>query len=274
MQKTDYPFELLIHDDASTDGTEEIIREYEKKYPAIVKPIYETENQWIKGRKGSAIFNYPRAKGKYIAICEGDDYWTDPYKLQKQVDILEAHPEYSICVHDVDTVFEGVPKSNPFSIRWINDTFTFEDVVVDHFVPTLSIVYRKSSFSSIPNWFADCIVGDKPLVLILLSHGDGYYIHDVMGVKRKNLGGITSNKDRKFIRSEGLLSMYRNIDRYTQRRYKLLGRKIASLEWSIGVDSFAKAHFVKGGTYILQSIRFDVRLVMKKILKKLFQTSV
>jgi len=74
MQKTNFPIEILIHDDASTDGTEEIIREYEGKYPEIIKPLYEKENQWGKGRRGSAIFNFPRTKGKYIAMCEGDDY--------------------------------------------------------------------------------------------------------------------------------------------------------------------------------------------------------
>ena len=89
MQKTDFAFEVLIHDDASTDGTEEIIREYEARYPEIIKPLYEVENQWIKGRRGSKVFNFPRAQGKYIALCEGDDYWTDPFKLQKQVDFGE-----------------------------------------------------------------------------------------------------------------------------------------------------------------------------------------
>lgn len=74
MQKTNFLFEILIHDDASIDGTTEIIREYELKYPDIIKPLYETENQWIKGRKGSKIFNYPRAKGRYIVLSEGDDY--------------------------------------------------------------------------------------------------------------------------------------------------------------------------------------------------------
>ena len=90
MQQTNFAFEVLIHDDASTDGTTEIIKEYEAKYPEIIKPIYEEENQWVKGRRGSAVFNFPRAKGKYIAMCEGDDYWTDPLKLQKQVDFLES----------------------------------------------------------------------------------------------------------------------------------------------------------------------------------------
>lgn len=89
MQKTDFAFEVLIHDDASTDKTADIIREYEAKFPNLIKPIYQTENQFSK-KVGSinAKFNYPRAKGKYIALCEGDDYWTDPLKLQKQVDFF------------------------------------------------------------------------------------------------------------------------------------------------------------------------------------------
>ena len=98
MQKTNFAYEILIHDDASTDSTSDIIREYENKYPDIIKPIYETENQYQKGVPiGSAVWNVPRAQGKYIALCEGDDYWTDPYKLQKQVDYMEQHPEIDLC---------------------------------------------------------------------------------------------------------------------------------------------------------------------------------
>lgn len=106
MQKANFPIEILIHDDASTDGTQDIIREYEVKYPNIIKPIYQKENQYSKGVKVSLVYNYPRAKGKYIALCEGDDYWTDPYKLQKQVDFLESHPDYVMCSHDVDIYFQ------------------------------------------------------------------------------------------------------------------------------------------------------------------------
>lgn len=85
MQKTTFPVEILIHDDASTDKTADIIREYEKKYPHLIKPIYQTENQYSKGIGVSATYQYPRANGNYITLCEGDDYWTDPYMLQKQV---------------------------------------------------------------------------------------------------------------------------------------------------------------------------------------------
>ncbi len=99
-QKTNFTFELLIHDDASTDGTADVIREYEAKYPDIIKPIYQTENQYSKGIGMNVTFNYPRAKGKYIAICEGDDYWTDPLKLQKQVDFLEKNEDYGLVYTD------------------------------------------------------------------------------------------------------------------------------------------------------------------------------
>jgi glycosyltransferase involved in cell wall biosynthesis len=92
MQKADFSYEILVHDDASTDNTAKIIKEYEQNYPDIIKPIYQTENQYSKKVKISSAYNFPRAKGKYIAWCEGDDYWTDPLKLQTQVDYMEAHP--------------------------------------------------------------------------------------------------------------------------------------------------------------------------------------
>ena len=99
-QKTDFPFEIVIHDDASTDRTAEIIREYAEKYPDIIRPMYQTENQYSKGISNiSGAFNFPRAEGKYIAMCEGDDYWIDDTKLQRQADYMEAHPECTMCFH-------------------------------------------------------------------------------------------------------------------------------------------------------------------------------
>ena len=104
-QQTNFPFEIIIHDDASTDGIKEIIEEYVAKYPGIIHPIFQTENQYSKGIRGlPSRYNYPRCRGKYIAICEGDDYWTDPLQLQKQVDFLEAHEDYVMTYHDMDVV--------------------------------------------------------------------------------------------------------------------------------------------------------------------------
>src|SRR5690606_31728998 len=98
--RTDFTFEVLIHDDASTDKTVEIIKEYEEKYPDIIKPIYQTENQYLKpGAKKPGRYNMERAQGKYYALCEGDDYWTDPLKLQKQVDFMEKHSDVIFSYH-------------------------------------------------------------------------------------------------------------------------------------------------------------------------------
>ena len=99
-QKTNFSYEVLIHDDASTDGTADIIREYARRYPEKMKPILQLENQYAKGLYNvSGTYNFPRARGRYIAMCEGDDYWTDRYKLQRQVDFMEAHPDCSLVFH-------------------------------------------------------------------------------------------------------------------------------------------------------------------------------
>lgn len=97
MQKTDFGFEVLVHDDASKDHTADVIRKYEEMYPDLIKPIYQTENQFSRGVRINVEYQFPRAKGKYIAFCEGDDYWIDPYKLQKQFDAMEQHPEIDMC---------------------------------------------------------------------------------------------------------------------------------------------------------------------------------
>jgi len=98
IQETDFPFEILIHDDASTDRTADIIREYEAKYPRLIKPIYQTDNQYSKGLKMNPVFNFPRARGKYLAMCEGDDFWNSNKKIQTQFNILEKE-EKDICFH-------------------------------------------------------------------------------------------------------------------------------------------------------------------------------
>ena len=148
MQRTSFAFEVLVHDDASTDGTTEIIREYETRFPGIIKPLYEEENQWKKGRRGSAVFNFPRARGKYIALCEGDDYWTDPLKLQKQVDFLEANPEYSMCFHSANVFCQSSGQYNDLFAYVQDREYEGVEFIKKWTVPTASVCFRRNVIDS------------------------------------------------------------------------------------------------------------------------------
>lgn len=193
MQVTNFPFEVLIHDDASTDNTANIIREYEAKYPDVIKPIYQSENQYSKGVKIGLTYLYPKAKGKYIAECEGDDYWTDPLKLQKQVDFLEKNLEFSFCCHRFQEIGSVVndwasKASEVISLgKFINGECS---------ILTLTIMFRYSSLQA-SNYFQYKIHRDILLYYALLSQGKGFYMHDTMGVYRKHAGGVWSLCDSK-----------------------------------------------------------------------------
>ncbi|WP_287828615.1 glycosyltransferase [Bacteroides sp.] len=193
-QQTNFKYEVLIHDDASTDGTEEIIREYVNKYPDIIKPWYEEENQWTKGRAGNCVFNFPRAQGKYIALCEGDDYWTDPNKLQKQVDFMEAHPDYSMCFHNaMMTWTDGYKKDEVFA--HIEDRqYSIVELYRRCYVPTASMFMRVDIVRD-PLYLSNAenpkvIYGDIFMCLVAASLGKVWGMHDNMSVYRKHPGGM------------------------------------------------------------------------------------
>lgn len=153
MQKTNFPFVVIVHDDKSTDGTTDIILEYAQKYPEIIIPVIETENQWSKGglKHIVNIMNSRYRIGKYIAFCEGDDYWTSPDKLQIQIDFLESHPDYSMCFHSAKKKYECN------SIAWINcehiedKDYDATDLFVNWTVPTASVVCRKEAMEFYAN---------------------------------------------------------------------------------------------------------------------------
>ena len=187
MQKTNFKYEILIHDDASTDNTTSIIKKYEMKYPDIIKPIYQKENKYSKGIEVNYEYNFKRSKGKYIALCEGDDYWTDPYKLQKQVDYMEANPECTLCMHSVELVNATTNKVigliNPYSY---STKSSIEDVIMGggEFIGTNSILFPKNVFENPPKWYFNCPVGDYPLQILLAYKGYAYYIDESMSVYR------------------------------------------------------------------------------------------
>ena len=191
MQKTTFPIDLIISDDCSVDGTANIIREYEKKYPEIVKPIYREKNI---GSKKNWVDTFNYCKGKYISLCEGDDYWTDSYKLQKQVDFLEATPDFSICSHNVLVKYEGQNKQ---SKEWLGaahkEIMTIEDLISEGSGgATNSLVFRNRVFGEFPNLFYKTQSADVPLQILCTSKGKMKYFKEVMGVYRKHDSGISA----------------------------------------------------------------------------------
>lgn len=192
-------YEILIHDDCSTDGTTEIIKEYAAKYPDRIFPLYETENQYSKVGVGRMdLFNYKRVRGRYMAYCEGDDFWTDPHKLQKQVDFMEVHPDHSICFHECE-VYESQtgrtytePNKSPANMTSGGVNVTSDMFMRREFpAQPLTMLMRTSMYNL--KWF-DMYPGyrDTHEVYNLLRVGKGYYMDFYGGTYIKHPGGISS----------------------------------------------------------------------------------
>lgn len=202
-QKTNFRFEAIIHEDASTDGTAAIVREFAEKYPDIIKPIFQEINQWRTNIRGIfRPFVFPAAKGKYLAFCDGDDYWTDPTKLQQQVDALEANPSCFICVHDVALFDESAnpPALTGARIPW--STLQFKEGIIPHEKAVYEILnaccFHFSSFimrrELISIWGEDHYPAlrkasklgtDAFFLQLALLEGDFFYLARTMSVYRR-----------------------------------------------------------------------------------------
>ena len=186
MQNTNFAYEVLVHDDASTDKTADIIREYEQKYPDIIKPIYQTENQYSKGSGMVGKIQFSRVKGRYIAFCEGDDYWTDPLKLQKQFDAMEAHPELDICAHAALMINATTGKEIRHIAPKNNDTVISTDEVIlgeGGYVATNSLFYRTELCNHAPE-FRKILSIDYSMQIYGSLRGGMLYLADCMSVYR------------------------------------------------------------------------------------------
>lgn len=199
-QKTDFSFEVLVHDDASPDNTADIIREYEQKYPHIIKPICQTENQYSKGVGITRIYQIPRVRGKYVALCEGDDYWTDPLKLQKQYDFLEAHPEYALCACSTVWVDMETGKSTGRCRTEQDRDISLEEIILEtkgRIFQYATIMVRASVFCGMPEWTRHFGVGDTPLAIYAATCGKVHMLSDTMAVYRNHAAGSwTANMEK------------------------------------------------------------------------------
>ncbi len=228
-QKTTFKFEVLVHDDASTDGTQEIIKEYAEKYPDIFKPIYQTENQYSKGIRVAYAYNFPRVTGKYSAFCDGDDYWDDENKLQIQYEILEKYEECSMCVHVAQVVSEkegnkiGIIPEKTVGEGIIEAEEFLRHELIEGWAAQASSFFIRSQYlleyiKEQPDYYKKMIVGDFPLVLYMLTKGNVYFIDKEMSCYRYGGQGTFRNKRQKdvFFQMKHLFTLVEGVQEYNK----------------------------------------------------------
>ena len=200
MQKTNFPIEIIIHDDASTDNTANIIKEYQAKHPNLIKPIFQTQNQY--SLRGFGFFSdmFEKAEGKYIAICEGDDYWTDPLKLQKQVDFLESDPNIVIVGHRVKYLNNKNQNSQEYISAEEKEVGNVIDILKRNYLPTASVILRRSAMPDL-SWLIEIIQdlkqGDWPLFVFTAQNGKILFLNEVLAVYRVHGTSVWSSLSAK-----------------------------------------------------------------------------
>lgn len=269
-QKTNFKYEVLVHDDASTDNTANIIKEYEQRYPEIIKPIYQQVNQYSKGVRIINDVLVPIAKGKYLAFCEGDDYWCDCNKLQKQVEVLESSQNYVACVHNTNFLYM---TSNNEIIKYptIDRILKLDDCVMcgGQSFHTSSLVVRKSVYQNKPSFtFSVEGVGDYPNSIYYALCGSIYYIGKVMSVyrvgtegswTRKNDGDTSKQKKTIFQIKE----MLRQADQYSEHRYhKLFEIAINKQEYRLLIIKKEYRAAIKNDNFKSDSIRNKIKIIL------------
>jgi glycosyltransferase involved in cell wall biosynthesis len=210
MQQTSFPIEVILGEDESIDGTRDICIEYAKKYPQKIR-------LFLRDRRLSQLFDENRnfitmfneawtimsAKGKYVAFCEGDDFWTDPLKLQKQVDFLEANQDFSVCHHNMQVIYEEIPGEPHLSNSPDQkEVTTILDLVKGNYIYNASCVFRNGVLKEIPELFFKIQASDYILYMLNAQFGKIRYFREPMGVYRVHQGGLWSTKDHFYHREK------------------------------------------------------------------------
>lgn len=225
-QKFKLKFEVLIHDDASTDNTKKIIEEFSMMYPNIIKPFFQIENQYSKNSNVISNIQMKRAKGKYIAMCEGDDYWIDPYKIQKQYDAMESNLNIDLCAHSVKLEKEGKNIATLIASKK-NRILTIEEMIINGggYVGTCSLFYRRNLDINIPE-FRNRYRYDYSLQLLGALKGGVLFLKDVMGVYRVATENswttrIYYNNKKRMNHNKQMIDMLDLFNLFTNKKYNI-----------------------------------------------------
>lgn len=232
MQETTFPVEIFVHDDASTDGTDQIVKEYAEKYPQLFRTVLQAENQYAKDGFRFVFEHLAHLRGKFVALCEGDDYWTNSHKLLKQVDVLEDKIESSLVFHKVRVSWtSNYAKDSASNDGERAEEWTVSEVIAGKTIHTCSMLYRKSMMPAVPAWCGEVAAGDIPLQLMLGDAGPIAFVPEVLGVYRKHSGGVTNQRRRETpMDAKNLEDIYVKFNRHCDGRYSIeIARALADV---------------------------------------------
>jgi glycosyltransferase involved in cell wall biosynthesis len=229
-QQTDFAYRLIIGDDCSTDNTQAIIKSYAEQYPNLIKTMLDSEHRGFRHKDRVGIKALDVCNAKYVAFLDGDDYWTDPSKLQKQVAFLETHPDFSICYHNARMFYEDGSRE---TTNWLQpdhkEVSTLEDLLFVNFIPTCSVVFRRGLLGEWPDWLFTLGMADWPIHIMNAQHGKIEYLNEVMATYRVHDKGTWSSRTQV----EQWLDVIRMLDHinvYLGLKYKKQVRA-AKAEW-------------------------------------------
>lgn len=273
MQDTRFPFEIIVNDDASVDSTADIVKEYYNRYPDLIVPIFQNENQYSKNVSGWTDITFPKARGKYIATCEGDDYWTDHFKLQKQVEFMEAHPEVALCFTNAKVMLDKSGKLSNWPVRLTGRYYEEREIMFDLVIPTCSVLFRNELNEDVGRRLTNKkhIMGDLILWLSIAQQGKLYCLNEQMVVYRRNEGSVAYKLPlEKQIR---LVEQHEVIAQDFNLKYKDIEEKFLSRQYlTLGLKCLAKSDR-RAWTFLRKSVALRPERIMSNVFylfKRLF----
>lgn len=261
MQKVNFTWEIVIADDCSIDGTREIIERYANQYPDIIRTIFQpvnvgpTEN-WIELLKN--------LRGKYVACLDGDDYWTNPLKLQKQVDFLEANPDFTICFHRAEFRYDDDNIPSKLSNENQKEITTFEDLANGNYISTLTCVYRNGLFEEFPEWIYQLKLSDWLLHLLNAQYGKIKFLDETMAIYRHHSQGVWTLKSSKF-HMNSMATAVELMQKYFSPRGEKEFKKYGSYLLSeLCYTAFEEGSYDEGKNYCQRAIKLSKYLTVRK----------
>ncbi|RNI28028.1 glycosyltransferase [Rufibacter immobilis] len=219
MQKTDFTVELVIGEDCSTDATRSIISAYQKAYPDKIKLLLPEHNL---GMMKNFLNTLSACDGEYVAFCDGDDYWTEPLKLQKQVDFLDSHPDFAISFHRALILHESTGQTE-FSNKGQKSVSSVTDLFKENFICTTTTVYRNRPFSYYPTFLEQAAVGDWTLHVLNAATGKIGFMEDTMAAYRLHQGGTMASTNASYAKLKTMLHQniktFASLDTFLHYKY-------------------------------------------------------